>query len=188
MTYLKRLFLQNRAFSKKKKKVGQRSTQVGQRSPNRCFLAKIIWYYKFQEKQLGRSKVTTHPATTTTTTTTYYYLYYCCCYSYSYYCCFCWSCCSYKWFFWSACLKDLVFKHMLHLLMWCLLIYHVPILVLPVVPLDLPCNSTSMAPDPPLILSDFTEWSIFHAWYTQSLQSTNSRLFAGWKSRNRLPT
>ena len=44
-----------------KRKVGQRSTQVGQRSPNRCFLAKIIWHYNFQEKQLGRSKVTTHP-------------------------------------------------------------------------------------------------------------------------------
>ena len=47
-----------------KKKVGQRSTQVGQRSPKCFFLKKIIWYYKFQEKQLGRSKVTTHPTTT----------------------------------------------------------------------------------------------------------------------------
>ena len=68
LTYLKRLFLQNRAFSKKKKE-GQRSTQVGQRSPNWVFWAKIIWYYKFQEKQLGRSKVTTHPTTTTPTPT-----------------------------------------------------------------------------------------------------------------------
>ena len=41
--------------------VGQRSTQVGQRSPNWGFFEKIIWYYKLQEKQLGRSKVTTHP-------------------------------------------------------------------------------------------------------------------------------
>ena len=63
--YLKRFFLQNRAFWKKK--VGQRSTQVGQRAPNRCFLAKIIWHYKCQEKQVGRSKVTTHPTTSTTT-------------------------------------------------------------------------------------------------------------------------
>ena len=34
------------------------------------FFEKMIWCDKFQEKQLGRSKVTTHPAASTTATAT----------------------------------------------------------------------------------------------------------------------
>ena len=60
MTYLKRLFLQNRAFSKKK---GRSKVNTGRSKVTKMgFFGKIIWCYKFQEKQLGRSKVTTHPS------------------------------------------------------------------------------------------------------------------------------
>ena len=60
LIYVKRLFLQNRAFSKKN--VDQRSTYVAQRSPPDVIFQNFSWYYKFQETQLRRSKVTTYPS------------------------------------------------------------------------------------------------------------------------------
>ena len=49
-----------------KKYIAQRSTYIAQRSPLFPFFKIFIWCYKFQEKQLHSSKVTTSPTTTTT--------------------------------------------------------------------------------------------------------------------------
>ena len=46
----------------KRKKVAQRSNIGSSKVSIFVFFWKIIWYYKFQEKQLGSSKVTTYPS------------------------------------------------------------------------------------------------------------------------------